>query len=86
MIIIIIRSCSGNQEQMLLKSHCGIKRDSQYISSLSDKISTVPPIINMGDWVCIVRDLKTILVLVLLAFNFIPQGSHHSLTLLRARF
>ena len=29
------------------------------------------------------RDLETIIVLVLLAFNFIPQRSHHSLTLPR---
>ena len=29
--------------------------------------------------------LKTNIVLVLLAFNFIPQWSHHSLTLLRSR-
>ena len=31
------------------------------------------------------RDLETIIVLVLLAFNFIPQKSHHSLTLPRSR-
>ena len=41
--------------------------------------------LNGGDWGCIVRDLETIIVLVLLAFNFIPQRSHHSLTLLRSR-
>ena len=29
--------------------------------------------------------LETIIVLVLLAFNFIPQRSHHSLTLPRSR-
>ena len=29
--------------------------------------------------------LKTLIVLVLLAFNFIPQRSHHSLTLPRSR-
>ena len=31
------------------------------------------PVVNGGDWECIVRDLKTIIVLVLLAFNFIPK-------------
>ena len=31
------------------------------------------------------RDLETIIVLVLLAFNFIPQRSHHSPTLPRSR-
>ena len=38
----------------------------------------------MGDALCIVRDLETIIVLVLLAFKFIPQMTHHSLTLLRS--
>ena len=32
------------------------------------------------------RGLETITVLVLLAFNFIPQRSHHSLTLPRSQF
>ena len=32
------------------------------------------------------RGQETITVLVLLAFNFIPQRSHHSLTLPRSRF
>ena len=40
----------------------------------------------MGMTGCIVRDLKTIIFLVLLAFNFIPQRSHDSLTLLRSLF
>ena len=35
--------------------------------------STVPPIVNGGDWGCIVRDLETIVLLVLLAFNLIPK-------------
>ena len=34
---------------------------------------------------CIVRDQETIIVFVLLAFKFIPQMSHHSLTLPRSR-
>ena len=70
-----LRSCSGNQAKMLLKGHLGIKCHSQ----------TVQPIVNGGDCGCIVRDLETIIVLVLLAFNFIPQRSHHSLTLPRLR-
>ena len=52
----------------------------------ADSFSTVPPIVNEGDWGYMVHDLKTIIVLVLLAFNFIPQRLHHSLTLLRSRF
>ena len=55
------------------------------ITRSSDSFSTVPPIVNWGDWGCIVRDLKTIVVLVLLAFNFIPQRSRHSLALPRSR-
>ena len=53
------------------------------ITRSSDSYSTVPPIVNGGDWGCIVHDLETIIVLVLLAFNFIPQRSHHSQTLPR---
>ena len=55
------------------------------ITRTSDYFSTVPPIINGGGWGCIVHDLETIMVLVLLAFNFIPQRSHHSLTLPRSQ-
>ena len=55
------------------------------ITKSSDSFCTVPPIVNGGDWECIVRDLETIIVLVLLALNFIPQRSHHSLTLPRSR-
>ena len=51
----------------------------------SDSLSTVPPIVNGGDWGSIVRDQKTIIVLVLLVFNFIPQRSHHYLTLPRSQ-
>ena len=50
----------------------------------SDSFSTLPPIVNAGDWGYIVRDLETIIGLVLLAFNFIPQRSHHSLTFMRS--
>ena len=44
---------------------------------------TVPPIVNRGDWGFIVSDLETIIVL--LAFNFIPQKSHHLLTMPRSQ-
>ena len=43
-------------------------------------------IVNEGDCWCFVHDLETIIVLVLLAFNVIPQRSHHSLTFPRSRF
>ena len=39
-----------------------------------------------GDWGCIVCDLESIIVLVLLAFNFMAQRSQHSLTLPRSGF
>ena len=55
------------------------------ITRSSDSFSTVPPIVNGGYWGSIVSDLETTIVLVLLAFNFIPQRSHHSLTLPRSR-
>ena len=42
-------------------------------------------VVNGGDWGCIVSELETVMVLVVLAFNFIPQRSHHSLTLPRSR-
>ena len=53
--------------------------------SSSDPFSTVPHIVNAGDWGCTVCDLETIIVLILLAFNFIPQRSQHSLTFKRSR-
>ena len=52
-----------------------------WLGRSSDSFSPVPTIINGGDWGCIVHDLQTVIVLVLLAFNLIPQRSHHSLTL-----
>ena len=55
------------------------------ITRSPDYFSIIPPIVNGGDWGCIVRDLETIIVLVLITFNFIPQRSHHSLTLPRSR-
>ena len=39
------------------------------ISRSSYSFSTVPPIVNAGEWGCIVHDLKTINALVLLAFR-----------------
>ena len=39
-----------------------------------DSFGTIPLIVNGGDWLCIVRDLETIIVLVLLELNFIPKG------------
>ena len=42
----------------------------------SDLFSTVPTIVNGGNSGCIVRDLESIIVLVLLTFSFIVQRSH----------
>ena len=55
------------------------------ISRSSDSFSTVPSMVNGGDWGCIVHDLETIVVLVLLEFNFIRQRSHHAFTQTRSR-
>ena len=43
------------------------------ITRSADSFSTVPSIVNGVDCELIVHDLETIIVLVLLAFNFIPQ-------------
>ena len=66
---------------MLLTGYLGIKCHSQYNSIRLLQHSSA----NKGDRGCNVHDLQTIIVLVLLAFNFIPQRSHHSLTLPRSR-
>ena len=80
-----IRSYSGNRVKMLLEGYLGINVTPN-IPSSSDSFSRVPPIVNgVTAWGCIARDLETIIVLVLLAFNFIPQRSHHSLTLSTSR-
>ena len=63
---------SGNLAKMLLNGHLGIKCHSQY-NKVTDSFSTIPPIVTGGDWGCIVQDLETIIVLVLLSFNFIPK-------------
>ena len=55
------------------------------ITRSSDSFRTVPPIVNADDRRCIVRDLETIIVLVLLGFNFISQRSHHTLTFTMSR-
>ena len=39
----------------------------------SDSFSTVPPIVNGSDRGFTVHDLKTIIILVLLTFNFVLQ-------------
>ena len=65
---------------MLLNCDLGIKCYTYYIRVI-DSFSTVLPIVNGGDWGCIVRDLETIIVFVLHAFNFIPKCSHYSLAL-----
>ena len=68
-----LRSCSGNRAKMLLK---GLFESNVIpnISRTSDSFSIVPPIFDMGDWGCSVRDPKTIIVLVVLAFNLIQNG------------
>ena len=78
-----LRSCSGNRVKMLLKGHLWIKCHSQN-NKVIRLLSIVPPIVNKSNWGCIVQDLETIIVLVLLAFSFIPKRSHHSLTLPRS--
>ena len=55
------------------------------ITRSSDFFSTFLPIVNGSDWGCIVHDLESIIVLVLLTSNIIPQRSHQSLTLPRSR-
>ena len=56
------------------------------ISRSTDSFSTVASMVNGDGWGCIVHDLETIIVLIFLAFNFIPQRSHYTFTLARARF
>ena len=74
-----LRSCSGNRAKMFLKSHLGIKCHSQY-----NKIIRFLQHSSANSW-CIVCDLEIIIVVFLLAFNFIHQRSHHSLTFTRSR-
>ena len=79
------RSRSGNRAKMLLKVNFE-SNATPNISRSTDSFTTVPSMVNEGGWGCIVRNLETIIVLVLFAFNFIPQRSHQAFTLTRSRF
>ena len=68
---------------MLLKGHLGIKCHSQY-NKVIRLVQYSSANNSWGDWGCIVRDLETIIVLAY-THCFIPQRSHHSLTLPRSR-
>ena len=70
---------------MLLTSHLGIKVHSQCRSPKAPS-GQFHKWLMWGFWGCIVRDLETIIGLVLLAFNFIPQWSYYSLTMPRSWF
>ena len=72
------------QAHLQLENWHHLQHGSVYLKS-SDSFSTVPPIVNGGSWGCMVRDLKTIIDLTLLAFNFIRHGPHHSQTPMRSR-
>ena len=81
----LLRGCSG------IKRGCYSDAISEPNVTLniwrsSDSSSTVLPRAIVGDWGSIVRDLETIIVLVLLTFHFILQRSHHSLTLPKSRY
>ena len=52
----------------------------------TDSFSTVPSRVNRDNWGWTVRDLETIIVLVLLAFSFIPHRSFHTHSLFGSRF
>ena len=56
------------------------------IARSADSFSTVPSRVNGVNRGWTVHDLGTIIVLVLLAFSFIPHKLHHTLTLLRSYF
>ena len=76
-----MRTCYGPQSQGCLSKVILESNVTPNITRSSDSFSTVPPIVAGGDGGCILRNLETIIVLVLLAFNFTYQRSHHSLTL-----
>ena len=77
-------SCAGNRAKMLLKGHLGLKCHSQHNKVI--RLLQYSSANSQWGWLgCNVRDVETIVVLVLLAFNFIPRRSHHSLTLSRSR-
>ena len=79
-----LRNYSGNQAKMLLKCHLGRKFHSKY-NKVIRLLQCSSSHSYGGDWECIVCGQETIIILVLLAFNYIPQRSHHSLTLPRSR-
>ena len=64
-----LRSCSENRAKMLLKSILE-SIVTPNITRSSDSFSTVLPIVNGGDWGCIVRD----------------RGDYHSLSLTHIQF
>ena len=70
-----LRSCYWNRDNVLLKSHLGIK-----CPNISLPIYQGPPLVNWFDWGCIVSDLVTIIVSVLLAISVTPKRSNHSVT------
>ena len=64
-------SCStGNKAKVLLKGHLSIKRYPN-ITRSADSFRTVPSWVDGVNWVLTVRDLETIIVLVLLAFRLL---------------
>ena len=87
---ILVRTSSSYQvfDKLLWKPRedASQKSSRNQLSRSSDAFSTISTIFNGGDWGCNVRVLETIIVLILLIFNFISQRSHHSLTLPRSRF
>ena len=57
----------------LHKHHLGIKCHSQYIKVIRlDPSAQFLPIVNRGEWECIVHDLETIIVLSLTRIQFHP--------------
>ena len=56
------------------------------ITGSADSFTTVPSRVNGVYWGWIVRDLETVIFLVLLTFYFVHHWSHHILTLFRSRF
>ena len=67
-----LKSCFGNREKMLLKSHLGIKCHSLYNIS-SGTFRSVPPIVKEGDSGYIMLDLETIKVLIALNIILLTQ-------------
>ena len=75
----LLRSSAGNQVKIFSK----VIVESNVTANItrpSDSFTTVPPIVNVGEWGCTGHNLETIIVLVLLTLYFIPQRSQHSLS------